>query len=110
MPPRWPPRLGLLEKKTSSGEINISGLGCGRAVRDRIAPAIDDVLSPAAFSEKTNAPHQSAPVNRKRRDWLYVPEFYSLQSPPSSYEIHQSVEITGEVAKRPGDQGKIRAI
>ncbi len=36
------------KENVSSSEINISGLGCGRAVGDRIAPAIDDVLSPAA--------------------------------------------------------------
>jgi hypothetical protein len=60
-------------------------LGCGKTVRDRIAPAIDDVLSPAAGSEKANAPHQSAPVNRKRKDWLHIPEFHGLQSPLSSY-------------------------
>jgi hypothetical protein len=49
-------------KENFSSKINISGLGCGRAVRDRIAPAIDDVLSLAAGSEKVNTPHQSAPV------------------------------------------------
>ncbi len=38
-----------------------------------------DVLSPAAGSEKANA-HQSAPVNRKRKDWLHIPEFHGLQS------------------------------
>ncbi len=71
----------VLGKKNAGGEINISGLG----LRDRIAPAIDDVQSPAAESETANAPHQSAPVNRKHKDWLYVPEFHSLQSPLSSY-------------------------
>ncbi len=100
----------VIGKENVSSEINISGLECGRVVRDRIAPAIYDVLSPAAGSEKANAPHQSAPVNRKREDWLHVPEFHGLQSPLSSYEIHRGVEIAGEVAKRPGDQGKIRAV
>ncbi len=55
----------VIGKENVSSEININGLGCGRAVRDRIAPAIEDVLSPAAGSEKANAPHQSAPVNRE---------------------------------------------
>jgi hypothetical protein len=70
----------VIGKENVSSKINISGLGCGRAVRDRIAPAIDDVLSPAAGSEKANAPHQSAPVNRKRKDrlrsfWVLSPKW-----------------------------------
>ncbi len=78
----------------------------GRAVRDRIAPAIDDVLSPAAGSEKANTPHQHAGERQAqgRKGWLHVPEFHGLQSQLASYEIHQGVEIA---AKRPGDQGKV---
>ncbi len=48
----------IIGKENIGSEINIIGLGCGRAVRDRIAPAIDDVLSPAAGSEKANTPQQ----------------------------------------------------
>ncbi len=98
-------------KENVSGKINVSGLRCGRTVRDRIAPAIDDVLTPAAGSEKANAPHQSAPVNRKRKAWLYVPRSSIVCKARSrATKSTKVVEIAGEVAKRPGDQGKIWAV
>ncbi len=58
--------LGYLKRNIGS-EVNISDRGCGRAVRDRIASAIDDVLSPAAGSEKANTQHQSTPVTASAR-------------------------------------------
>ena len=74
-----------------------------RQQRGRIAPAIDDVLSPAAGSEKAHTPHQSTPVNRKREGWLHVPEFHGLRSPlahnkrlpkgPVTKERHESYKL-----------------
>jgi hypothetical protein len=74
--------LGIGKEKIGS-EVNISGLGCGRAVRGRIVPAIDDVLSPPAGSEKANTPHQSTPMNRKRKGWHHGPEFQSFSNEAS---------------------------
>jgi hypothetical protein len=45
----------VIGKENIGSEINISGLGCGGAVRDRITPAIDDVLCPSCvLSELRN--------------------------------------------------------
>ena len=46
----------------------------GGADRDRIAPLIDDVLSPTAGSGKADMPQ----VSCKRRDRLYVPKFNDM--------------------------------
>ena len=37
----------VIGKKNIGSEIDIGGLGCGGAVRDRIAPAIDDFAEPS---------------------------------------------------------------
>ena len=62
--------------------------GCGWAVRDRIAPAVGDVLGPAAGIEKADLPHQSTSVDRKRESCLHIPEFHCLQSPLARDEIY----------------------
>ena len=36
-------------------------------------------------------------------------EFHGLQSPLARNEIHKYAEVAGKVAKRPGDQGEVRA-
>ena len=76
---------------------------CG-AVGHRIAPAVDNILSPAARGEKANAPHQSTPMNRKRESLIGTPKLHGLHRPLARNKIHQEVEIAGKVAKRPGDQ------
>ena len=51
----------VVEKKLVSCKIDVGDVvgHCG-AVGHRIAPAINNMLSPAARSEKSNMPHQSA--------------------------------------------------
>ncbi len=69
------------------------------------------MLSPAAGSEKADTSHQSTSVNRKHDDGcLHVPKFHGLQSPVARNEIQKNAEVTGEAAKRPGDQGEIQAV
>ena len=43
-----------------------------RGYRQRIAPAIDDMLSPATRGEEANTPHQSAPMDRKGKGLVNV--------------------------------------
>ena len=80
------------------------------AVGHRIAPAINDMLSPAARSEKSNTPHQSAPMDRKSESWVDVSERHCLHGPLVCNEINKSFEVAGEVAKGPGNQGKVGAV
>ena len=61
----------VVGKKLVSCKIDVGDVvgHCG-AVGHRIAPAINDLLSPAARSEKSNTPHQSAPMDRKSESRL----------------------------------------
>ena len=65
--------VGVVGKELIGCKFNVSG--CCGAVRHRITPAIDDVLRPAASGEKTDTPHQSTAMNRKREGRLYTPSF-----------------------------------
>ena len=64
--------VGVVRQELIGCKIDVSG--CCGADRDRIAPAVDDVLRPAENGEKADSPHQSTPVDRKREGWLYVPK------------------------------------
>jgi hypothetical protein len=50
---------------------------CG-AVGHRIAPAVDNLLSPAARGEKAYAPHKSTAMNRKRERLIGTPKLDGL--------------------------------
>ena len=91
----------VVKKKLINCKINFSGIGRCGAVGHCNAPAVVNMLSPAARGEKANAPHQSTPMNRKRESWIGAPKLYGLHRPLSRNELHQEVEIAGKVAKRP---------
>ncbi len=48
-------------------------------------------------------------MNRKRDSWIQIrtPKLNGLHRPLARNEIHQGAEVTGEVAKRPGDQSDV---
>ena len=101
----------VVGKKLVSCKIDVGDVvgHCG-AVGHRIAPAINDMLSPAARSEKSNTPHQSAPMDRKSESRVDVSERHCLHGPLARNEINKSFEVAGEVAKGPGNQDKVGAV
>ena len=101
----------VVGKKLVSCKIDVGDVvgPCG-VVGNRIAPAINDMLSPAARSEKSNTPHQSAPMDCKSESWVDVSERHCLHGPLARNEINKSFEVAGEVAKGPGNQDKVGAV
>ncbi len=100
----------VVRKKLISCKTNFSGMGRCGAVGHRITLAVDNVLSPAARGEKANAPHQSTPTNRKRASWIGAPKLHGLHRTLARSELHQKVEIAGNIVKRPGDQNDVLGV
>ena len=66
----------VVRKKLINCKIDFSGMECYKAVCHCIAPAVDNILSPATRDKNADAPHQSTPMNRKRESWIGAPKVF----------------------------------